>query len=248
MKPSFKITLAGFTLFSLIYGTTVNAVNPPRGWYGGVFLGPTMTNKITYPFKSPLTGADETGSMKYNVLGNIGVDLGYRINKFRVEGEFFYNASPYDELTIGSVVIPHTSGTDAPASASTTPPTIEDLGMKGHTYTSALLINGFYDLFSHAEGSFWAPYVGVGIGYAHIVNNIKFYDNDVAIGGSMTSSEVNKPAAQAILGINYFVDDFASFGIDFRYFATQKLEHLETGLRIASVNFTVAGSFDCAWF
>jgi opacity protein-like surface antigen len=94
----------------------------------------------------------------------------------------------------------------------------------------------------------WVPYVGFGIGYAHIVNNIKFYANDVAIGGSQISSQVNKPAAQAILGINYFVDDFAAFGIDFRYFTTQKIDNFDSGLKIASVNFTVSGSFDCAWF
>lgn len=246
MKPFIKIILTGFFLFSFLYGSILHAVNPPRGWYAGVFLGPTMTNKMTYPFKNPLTGTNDSGTMKYNVLGNVGVDLGYRINKFRAEGEFFFNASPYDSLQLGSVVIPHTTGKNAPAS--TTEPTLETLGMKGYTYTSALLVNGFYDFFSYCEGCFWAPYVGAGIGYAHIVNNIKFYNNDSAIGGSMTSNEVNKPAAQAIVGVNYFVDDFASFGIDFRYFATQKIDHFETGLRIASVNFTVAGSFDCAWF
>lgn len=244
MRLSIKNKYLVFALFLFAYGSS-HALNPPRGWYGGVFLGPTMTNKMTYPFKNPLTDTTDTGSMKYNVLGEIGVDLGYRINKFRAEGEFFYNASPYDELQIGTLVIPHTSGNGATA---TTPVIPSDLGMKGHTYTSALLLNGYYDFFLSGENSTWVPYVGLGIGYAHIVNNIKFYENDAPLGGSMTSSQINKPAAQAILGVNYFVDDFATFGIDFRYFATQKIENFESGLKITSVNFTVAGSFDCAWF
>ena len=54
------------------------------------------------------------------------------------------------------------------------------------------------------------------------------------------------PAAQGIIGLSYFADEFAWFGIDFRYLTTQKIAQFSNArVNISSVNLSVNGTFDC---
>ena len=48
-----------------------------------------------------------------------------------------------------------------------------------------------------------------------------------------------------IVGVGYFVDDFTSIGLDFRYLATKSIEPFNSRNEIASLNVTLNGSFDC---
>ena len=38
-----------------------------------------------------------------------------------------------------------------------------------------------------------------------------------------TPQTSSTPAAQGVIGLSYFADEFAWFGIDFRYLTTQKI-------------------------
>jgi opacity protein-like surface antigen len=202
-----------------------HAVNPPNGWYGGIFLGPTYTPKTsTYVSGQKLTAT-------HSFLGNIGGEVGYSFKPFRLEGELFYNSAPLHQLSAGSFKIntsDHTTG----------------VYFKGKTNTGAFMINGYYD-YIPGDALQWAPYVGAGIGYAEVSNSVKFYQNKAFITGSNQSQTSGVPAAQGIVGIHYYVDDYFTFGLDYRYFITKALPLTDSRMIINSVNLSVSGSLNC---
>jgi opacity protein-like surface antigen len=162
-------------------------------------------------------------------MGNIGGFGGYRCNHWRAEGELMLNYNPYSSLKIGSFTINKTS------SSST------GFGLKGQTTTAAFMVNGYYDFFN--ESSYFSPYVGLGVGYAMLRSNIKFYFADTYITGSSVSNNSSSPAAQLILGLGYFMDDYTTIGLDYRYFTTKTIQPYNTRNQINSINITLSGSF-----
>jgi opacity protein-like surface antigen len=223
--------LVGATL-SLI-GIAANAVNPIPGWYGGLFLGPSITNNLDFTFTSPVTNTTTTGTIKHGVLGNIGGQMGYRINQFRVEGELLLGMNTYQDLSADGYVIGKASNFNT------------GIGMKGQTTYGAFLLNGFYDFVTPGGISSFSPYVGVGIGYAHVKNSITFYNNNVEIANSSDTESTSRPAGQGIIGLGWFLDDFTLMGLDFRYFVTQTSQsYSSTRLQVTSINLTFNGSFN----
>lgn len=243
MKQSVKVAFTGL----LLINSVSYALNPVQGWYAGVFLGvsnqpntqftlntPIVTPKVTIP-------TDITGTIKHSVLGSVGGEVGYRCNNFRVEAEVLYNNNPYKTLTINGFTV------KSPSSSST-------LRMKGAVNSGAILANGFYDIYTPNEDG-WSqivPYVGGGLGYAYVQNNIEFYYNDVLLKAGDITEGRGAAAGQGIVGVSYFLDDFTTLGIDFRYLTTAIVKHsflrgneaFNSRFTLYSINLLFNGAFD----
>ena len=212
------------------------AVNPVMGWYGGLMLGPSYTPKQNFTFKSPLTGLPTNGSVSHSVMGDIAGQIGYRCNHYRFEGELLLNYNPIGSLTFGNFTIDKTKNSST------------GLGLKGQTVTGALLANAFYDFYS--ESSSFSPYLGLGVGYATSRTKTKFYYANTLISNSTVSNNANSAAAQLIVGLNYFMDDYTTIGLDYRYFTTATIQHNKANSQnssrnqINSINIILSGAFD----
>ena len=209
------------------------AINPVPGLYAGLILGGSFAPTVLFNYISPITLKPAQGNLKYSVFGNLGGQVGYRINQYRIEGEVFFNSDPYKSLQSGPIKI---------LSSSSSP----GYRLKGQTNTAAIMLNGYYDFISTGDDCKFVPYVGAGIGYAYLKNNIKFYYNNIVVPNSILSKSVNSPAVQGIAGVSYFVDDFANFALDVRYFTSKNVQAFSnTRTQFATVNLSVNGSFDC---
>jgi len=262
MKQSFKLSL-----IALLLSNMANAANPVQGWYAGIMLGASSTpalkfNTPAYPVVFGTTTLPTIpripGKLSYKVFGNIGGQVGYRfMENFRAEMQIFGNSNNYSKLTLG----PFTYAGDVyPAIVIGSPKTSTGLRMKGSTTTGAFMVNGFYDFYTPG-GSDFSPYLGLGVGYAHIMDKLKFYYNNVYVSGTTLKSSANAPnvyvsgttlkssanapAVQAIIGAGYFMDDFTWVGLDYRYFTTKTIQDRGSRLQINTINLSISGMF-CA--
>ena len=232
---------AGFASLLLTTGS-VYALDPVQGIYAGIFLGGSKARSVDVTaivsgLKAPI------GTLKYSFLGDIGGQVGYRMDQFRVEGALSYNNNPYDTLTIGGETISKQGNSHA-----------NNMGIrqKGQTGIAALMLNGYYDNYALFDQTCFVPYIGFGIGYANVQNKIQFFYNNTAITGADFSMRDNAFAGQAIIGTNYFLDDFTAFGLDFRYFSTAGISShfgntaLTDSVRAQymAINLSFNGSFD----
>ncbi len=226
MKLSLKLSFAAFVISG-----SAQALNPVAGFYAGIFLGGSWSPNQDLNIISPTTLTSIPASLEYKVFGNLGGELGYRMDQFRVEGELLYNSATYHSFTIAGHTI-------------SSPKKSNGYRMKGSTNTAAILLNGYYDAYYLWEQSDWVPYIGAGIGYANVQNKLDFYFNNVQIAGTKIADRTNTPIGQVIAGVNYFMDDFTAVGIDFRYFSTRKIDPFNTSVRSASLNLSFNGAFD----
>jgi opacity protein-like surface antigen len=206
---------------------------PAEGWYAGLMgtasYVPTVNiNNITHPTtRFPFTNAKVT----HGIGGGGGGQIGYRICYFRVEGELMVDFNPYSKATI--------NGFSFKRHFVPFPTPQFGIKMSGNTSFGAGLINGFYDIYDEDDNPSFVPYVGLGIGYARIQNQINFRTitqatGQVSLGGTKVSSSA--PIGQAILGLNYFYSDETSFGIDYRYMTTKTINSLGSRFQAHTVN------------
>ena len=167
-------------------------------------------------------------------MGAIGGQLGYRCGKYRFEGQYFYNNNPYKSLELGNITI------FAPSSS-------PDFRIEGSTDSGFGMFNGFYDFLPNDPRSNLVPYLGVGVGYAYVSNNLTVYYNDVNLYAAHVKEATSSAAGQGIVGMSYFLDDFASFALDFRYLTTTaKTKLLDSRLQVYSLNLSFNGAFNLA--
>lgn len=215
---------------SLILGCLSSAgwaISPIQGWYGGLIIGGNFTPSLNYTTALPVTprtpdGTTRKAQLTYSNLIDVGGQIGYRIDNLRLEGEFLYNNSPYNGLTVGNLFFNNPSYTTS------------GLQFEGSTNTYALMFNGYIDFYSLIEADNIVPYAGLGIGAAQIQNVFQFNYNGSPI--QRTESTINNIVmeGQIMGGISYFLDDFTAFSIDFRY--------------LTGTNATVAGYLTTATF
>ena len=244
----------------LLLSQVASALNPIPTWYGGFIVGGSKPPNIHLNVISPLNLLSGQSELSYSVLGNIGGQLGYRANQFRVEGEFFYNNNPYKHLHIGGIDIPNAG---APAT------TVQQLSIasktvtnpftfSGYTNTYALMFNGFYDFYIPNYTEKWVPHVGLGLGYEAVKNYFVFFNND-SNGLTSTSTSkgyrqsVNNLAGQAIVGLSYFLTDHTSFAFDYRYLSSTRknsvasaFNNVQSRPQLYSVNFVFNSAFNLA--
>jgi opacity protein-like surface antigen len=234
MKYCIKAT--GF--FLLLIATASNAITPKTGWFGGILLGGNYaaSNDITYTDRDTLETT--TGELKYSGYGNLDLHTGYRFAApFRAELQFLLIGNKYKKITFDD-------GIEIISRKKT-----NELTFQGKTTTAALMLNGYYDFIT--QGSDVAPYIGAGIGYAHIKNGIKFYEDQIYVSGSRLNQSANSPAAQGIVGLSYYLDSLTWFGLDFRYFYSRQFKNdadlglLKNPLQVASINLSFTGLIDC---
>ena len=260
MHCLYKRTWTGLLTATLIsLSSSTFALNPVEGWYAGLYLGvsypPDTVIPVTEAFNQIPIG---NVSLAYGVLGGVGGELGYRCGHLRAEGQLMYNNNPYSSISTENLLINGTRTTIT--NPITGEVTAQQLSMKGQTNTGAVLLNGFFDLYTPSNDNVdnIAPYVGLGIGYAYIQNNLAFRTSsgtspgkfDIANGQFWRS--YTSLAGQAIAGVNYFMDDFSTLGIDFRFFSTTKQKHsgryaftsFDTQTQIYSANLVFNGAFD----
>ena len=240
------------------------AINPVSGWYGGVFLGPSYAPNSDFTLSIPNYLSPQKGTLSYSVLGNVGGEVVYRFcDRYRLEGELFYNNAPYSEITFSSLtpanqaqilsVFPRVTFPNNGFSIQSST-TASGLTMQGQTNTVAFMLNGYYDFLSHSQDNYSniAPYVGVGVGYVYVQNNINYYVDGTQLDRFQITNAFETAAAQAIVGSSYFLDDFTTLSLDARYFSSAKTS--QTGNfgfntfidrdTFYSVNIVFNGAFD----
>ena len=115
------------------------------------------------------------------------------------------------------------------------------------------MFNGFYDFYIPDYTEKWVPYVGLGVGYEHVENNIIIYISGSTAPNSAVSEYSNLFAGQAIAGLSYFLTDYTSFNVDFRYLsafrstagATQQ-SSFQSRSQLYSVNLIFNSAFNLA--
>lgn len=219
-------------LGTFLLNTATFAANPAPGLYAGIMGGGSYSPRLNFAIVNPFTGVYTPGKLGYKAGGNGGGQLGYRICKFRLEGEVNFNYIPFDKLTISNFYIRN----NVP---------VYGVGMKGETQFIAGLFNAYYEMYQ-PDGSIYGlvPYVGVGVGFANVQSRAKFYFNQVLIAGSQEKDSNSTAIAQAILGASYFLDDFTTVGLDVRYIGSRRINVLNERLQVLTLNVILNFSFD----
>uniref|UniRef100_UPI0003756C0F outer membrane protein n=1 Tax=Legionella tunisiensis TaxID=1034944 RepID=UPI0003756C0F len=170
-----------------------------------------------------------------------GGQIGYRICYFRVEGELFYDYNPITRLTVGGLTFKrHFTPLPLPPLGFGTP----GIKIKGNTSFGGAMINGYYDIYDEDDDPSFVPYIGLGVGYAHISSALNFYgiaqpaptqpSTEFFITGGKASSST--PVGQIILGLSYFYSDQTSFGLDYRYMTTRTISAFDTRFQVHTLN------------
>lgn len=245
IRPSIQVALFGLSYFCL---SPSFAIQPVEGLYAGIFLGPTAASDVKFSFNPsqiPTSTIDSfkssmeqlfkislaqvnlllpnttvNGSLKYGILGGIGLNVGYRFcTRYRIEAETLYNNNPFESLQLGDYSI------DAANSGST-------LYIKGSTTTLSEMFNFIFDFPITAKNndgfSQIMPYLGGGLGYAYAFSTLEFHygadnsdpENPTTLYQTNLSRSRNAFGYQGIAGINYFMDDFCWLSFDIRFFGT----------------------------
>jgi opacity protein-like surface antigen len=232
-------------LLGSILSTCAYAVEPVQGFYLGVLGQVSHSPNIQFgssfiPFDDDLT-ISNAKIIFQPVGGGTGISLGYKLNQFRLEGEFFVNYNSYKQLqfnntftTVDDLGQPISiSGTCTLQSPSVTSPTgacfpgatDNYLAFKGYNLVLDGFFNVFFDFWFNDPTITVVPYIGGGIGWGLTKNTVTFQNNTFYTNGntlySFTASETHSNiAAQGILGVYYYMDDFTTLGLDFRYIST----------------------------
>lgn len=252
MKKNAILLSAGLTLFT---GSAM-ALNPVNGWYAG-FIGDvsymgsldfTVLNLDTIRLPNGGTAATTTGlpgstldsQINYRVMGGGGGQLGYRFcDRYRAELEVFFNTNEYNLIQFGNY-----GSIDRATSIN------QDIGLNQNGRTNIItgMLNGYFDFYNPRSEGYFVPYVGLGIGYASVQNRLVLnYNAQEVYRASLTKSGF---AAQVIAGLSYFLDDFTSFNVDYRYYSTNKISETNTffsfnqRFAIQTVNISMNFAFD----
>jgi hypothetical protein len=263
--------------FGLILGLLSNSAfgfEPVQG----VYLG--LLGDVSYTRPSPLVDYSPFGIFGSRVTlspvgGGGGFSIGYRISPVRLEGELLFNINNYGELPLGTctLVSPNVLGPQPlsltvfgaqPAVCIEDPVLSQSgIGFDGNTSGFFGLFNIFYDFLSCDTEKRFFPYIGAGVGGGVIRNTADFKSNvfspflvsPVLIPYSdRVSSSTGTLAGQGIIGFGYFIDDFATLGLDFRYLGTFRTNKgtatttttSSSSVGIASINITATFALEKA--
>ena len=184
----------------LLFSQASFAVNPEQGLYAGILLGPSWAPAITL-------NTSPSFELTYQVMGQLGGQVGYRWDKVRTELEFFYNSNPYSDIVYNNVTYTANKSTDT--------------FFTGQTNLMFAMFNLYYDLLPPANvDSNFAPFIGIGAGYGNSQNTLSLTYNSVQVTPSDLGRSHTSYGGQVIGGLLAFLDDFSYFIIDLRYFTT----------------------------
>ncbi len=235
----------------LLTNTHAYAVNPVQGGYGGILLGFNYTPRTSFifptsfdypvnPLKPPVkVPANAPATLGFGTMGQLAGQVGYRWGKYRVEGQLGYNNSPIKTIALKDF---HTPGFTIPINNKNI-----NIHSKASTNTLYGMVNAYYDFLPSEPDSSFAPFVGLGLGYAYTLHTVELeflnhgvYDQIIAVKEKTTS-----PAGQIIIGGSIFMDDFTAFALDLRYFTTHtKATVSNANVKVISLNLTFNGAFN----
>lgn len=240
--------------FSLLYSTSLFALNPVDGFYFGLLAevshGPS-SSEVLFREDEQLFN----GNVGYSsVGGGGGLMLGYKHQNFRGEGEFLYNRISTGPVTVGtctlqSVNIVTPTGICTPGEYDAFE--AKALGYQGNSSAAIGIFNAYWDFFSYDSNSAMVPYLGAGVGFASIKNGNNYVSTatNTSHGQSHTGNGV---AYQGIAGLSYYMDDFAWVSMDFRYLSASLKPVTEANLGVlpgrsyplSMLSFTFNAAFD----
>lgn len=252
MKQLIKIGL----LTPLFYSTSLFALKPIDGFYGGLVAG-ISHGPSSMPIVFREDGMTFNGNVGYSSVGaGAGLMLGYKYLHLRGEGEFLFNRISTGPLTVGDCVIQSPNVTTPTGHC---PAGVYDgfaakaLGYSGNSTAMYGLFNTYWDFYSEEGHSELAPYIGIGVGMSSIKNGSSFINTITSNshGQTPTSSSI---AYQGILGTSYFMDDFTWCSMDFRFLTSKfkptvhnndiDIQLPSKTYALASLNFTINAAFD----
>lgn len=217
-------------IFGVTVSSSVFSVEPVQGLYLGL-LGEIShaTPNPSLNFTINQVSFSGPGQISLSPIGGGGgFSIGYRMNRVRLEGEFLFNINNYGELQVGSctLVSPNVVSPQGVCPSAISNSTGVGLGFNGNAIGLYGLFNVFYDFLSNDTNVNFYPYVGLGLGGAIIKNTANFETNNFSTTTTpvsfSASTSNNGFAAQGIIGIGYYMDDFATIGLDLRYTSTFK--------------------------
>lgn len=237
MKQLIRFSL----ILSIFWGNSAFSLSPIQGIYVGI-LGEVSHNSNS-TFNATIDQVPYVATLSYNTAGAGGGGVvGYRIQKFRVEGELLYNWVSYDSLSIGNCTLLSPS---LPTPTGRCPNNaLQNLGFNGSSSILYGLINGYFDFVTYDTDTQVVPYIGLGLGMAKVRVGPSFTNTvtQFSAGGNFSSSSA---AAQGIIGLSYFLDDFTWVAFDYRYLTTNTVQEFGNNrFAINTLNFSANFSFD----
>ena len=242
-------------LSNLLLSSTAFALNPVQGFYVGIMAGMShgpSNNRVTFETTDGLPGDRTffTGEVGYSMVGGGGAGmLGYKLGHFRLEGEILYNRFSTGPLKVdpGDCTIENINVLTPVGCA----PGVFDrfraraLGYAGSSSITYGLINFYYDFFGANSESLLVPYIGIGAGEARIKNFNNLVNTNTQFSRGIDKQSINSLAAQGILGISYYMDDYTWAGMDFRYTTTKSLPLMQDQkYAIYALMFNINFAFD----
>ena len=214
-------------------GTAYAYNSPVNGTYLGFSIGPNYIHdikNITFPAVPPITTTITNPTLQHKLGIGGALQIGFRMfDRFRLEGEIFSSYNKPRRLNINGTKIPNTV-----------------FGINGHlNSTYSFFFNGYIDALTMDISGYnqLAPYVGLGVGKVRTDTEILVYNS-----GSQIATPIHKgqivSAAQAIVGINYYLDDFTAIGLNYRLQAYKRLDALNKAIYKSNIQITFAFSFE----
>jgi len=239
-------------LSNLLISSAVFALNNPvQGFYAGILAGISHgPSNDTVHFRED--DMHFTGTVGYSsVGGGGGAVLGYKLSHFRLEAEMMYNRISTGPLQVGTCTL---------VSPNILSPTgfcprgeydrfqAKGLAYSGSSATTWGLINFYYDFFTPNSYTNVVPYIGFGVGGVQIRNFSDFTNTNTSIshGNNITFTT---SAAQGVVGLSYYMDDFTWLGMDYRLATTKSLTQIQDSrYTLNALNFNINFAFDKGGF
>jgi opacity protein-like surface antigen len=242
MKQLIQLSL----ISTLLLSQSTQATNPIQGFYGGV-LAEISHGDPNYTLTFVRDNLVYGGTVNNSVVGGGGAGvIGYRIQNVRLEGEILVNYVSAGTLSLGTCTL-QSPAVRTPTGMCADALQENAIGFNGSTTAGFGLINVFYDFMSYDTEQTLIPYIGIGIGASQLKKSVNFINTTTledreSIGYSVLSRST---AAQAIVGISFFLDDYAWAGMDYRYVTTNSLEdNNNSRYALNTLNFNINFSFD----
>lgn len=231
-----KQGIQSVVICSVVLSSSAYAIQPIQGWYVGlnaaVATGPsTYTRSFTGTIPGNPSPIIASGTVNNNLIGGgIGGNIGFRWAPIRLEAEIYYNYNGTRTLTTSSCTL-ESPGTPPAGNCSQALLNQLQVGFNGSTGVTFGLINFYYDFFNISDNpdSQLFPYLGIGVGMADVKTGVNFVSPELnqSVGGS---KEVNVGAGQIIVGLGYFMDDYAWIQADYRYTSTSAISAAKQAL------------------
>ncbi|KTD65636.1 outer membrane protein [Legionella shakespearei] len=220
------------------------ALNLVNGFYVGA-MGEMSTGPSSHQTVFREDHELFTGTVKNSPIGGGGGGmLGYRYEGFRLEGELLFNWNSTGPLTVGSCTLQSPNVVTPTGYCPQDHFLAKQLGFKGSIGALYGMINAYYDFIRYDVDNPVFPYIGAGIGHARVRMSGNFVNTNTGVSHTESITS-NGAAAQGILGVGMFMDDFAWIGMDYRYLTTNTIKEIENKrYAINTLNFNVGMAFD----